>query len=110
MAFRPSMRHGTAMLVAAALAASLCASAAQAAETLRVGKAVSGPFDFVPLDIGMTKGFFTAHGVAVEEVDFSGSAKLQQALGAGAIDVGLGSGPELAFVAKGNGDLAIAAF
>ncbi|MGH7033766.1 MAG: ABC transporter substrate-binding protein [Stellaceae bacterium] len=103
------MRGTAAWLLAAVLLAGAC-TGATAAETLRVGKAVSGPFDFVPLDIGMAKGFFAAHGVTVEEVDFSGSAKLQQALGADAIDVGLGSGPELAFVAKGNSDLAIAAF
>ena len=110
MTFRTLTRHGLAMLAAAALAASLGAAGASAAQTLRVGKAVSGPFDFVPLDVGMAKGFFAEHGVKVEEVDFSGSAKLQQALGADAIDIGLGSGPELAFVAKGNSDLAIAAF
>jgi NitT/TauT family transport system substrate-binding protein len=86
------------------------ASLAHADDKLRVGKAVAGPFDFVPLDIGLQKGFFEAHGVDVEEVDFDGSAKLQQGLGADAIDVGLGSGPELAFVAKGNTDLAIAVF
>ncbi|HXE27117.1 MAG TPA: ABC transporter substrate-binding protein [Stellaceae bacterium] len=86
------------------------ASLAHADDKLRVGKAVAGPFDFVPLDIGIQKGFFKAHGVDVEEVDFDGSAKLQQGLGADAIDVGLGSGPELAFVAKGNTDLAIAVF
>jgi ABC-type nitrate/sulfonate/bicarbonate transport system substrate-binding protein len=85
-------------------------SLAHADDKLRVGKAVAGPFDFVPLDIGLQKGFFKAHGVDVEEVDFDGSAKLQQGLGADAIDVGLGSGPELAFVAKGNTDLAIAVF
>jgi NitT/TauT family transport system substrate-binding protein len=86
------------------------ASFAHADDKLRVGKAVAGPFDFVPLDIGLDKGFFKKHGVDVEEVDFDGSAKLQQGLGADAIDVGLGSGPELAFVAKGNTDLAIAVF
>jgi NitT/TauT family transport system substrate-binding protein len=86
------------------------ASLAHADDKLRVGKAVAGPFDFVPLDIGLQKGFFEAHGADVEEVDFDGSAKLQQGLGADAIDVGLGSGPELAFVAKGNTDLAIAVF
>jgi ABC-type nitrate/sulfonate/bicarbonate transport system substrate-binding protein len=85
-------------------------SLAHADDKLRVGKAVAGPFDFVPLDIGLQKGFFKTHGVDVEEVDFDGSAKLQQGLGADAIDVGLGSGPELAFVAKGNTDLAIAVF
>jgi len=88
----------------------LAALPSRADDKLRVGKAVAGPFDFVPLNIGMQKGFFKAHGIDVEEVDFGGSAKLQQALGADAIDVGLGSGPELAFVAKGNTDLAIAVF
>jgi ABC-type nitrate/sulfonate/bicarbonate transport system substrate-binding protein len=85
-------------------------SATAADETLRVGKAVAGPFDFVPLDVGMQQGFFKRHGLDIEEVDFDGSAKLQQGLGADAIDIGLGSGPELAFVAKGNSDIAIAAF
>jgi ABC-type nitrate/sulfonate/bicarbonate transport system substrate-binding protein len=94
----------------AALLALWFAAPAQADDALRVGKAVAGPFDFVPLDIGMAKGFFKAHGIDVTEVDFDGSAKLQQGLGADAIDVGLGSGPELAFVAKGNSDLAIAVF
>jgi ABC-type nitrate/sulfonate/bicarbonate transport system substrate-binding protein len=91
-------------------AALFAAPHARADDELRVGKAVAGPFDFVPLDIGLQKGFFKAHGIDVEEVDFDGSAKLQQGLGADAIDVGLGSGPELAFVAKGNTDLAIAVF
>ncbi len=105
-----SGRRGVAALAVAAALVAASFSASAAAEKLRVGKAVSGPFDFTPLDVGMQKGFFTQHGVAVEEVDFAGSAKLQQALGADAIDIGLGSGPELAFVAKGNTDLAIAAF
>jgi NitT/TauT family transport system substrate-binding protein len=83
---------------------------ASADTTLRVGKAISLPFDFVPLDVGMAKGFFEKHGLDIEEVNFAGSAKLQQGLGADAIDVGLGSGPELAFVAKGNTDIGIAAF
>lgn len=100
------MRLGAIVLLALILAM----PRAHADDALRVGKAVAGPFDFVPLDIGMGKGFFKAHGIDVTEVDFDGSAKLQQGLGADAIDVGLGSGPELAFVAKGNTDLAIAVF
>lgn len=81
-----------------------------AAETLRVGKAIALPFDFTPLDVGMAKGFYKNHGLEIEEFDFAGSAKLQQGLAANAIDIGLGSGPELSFVAKGNTDLGIAAF
>jgi ABC-type nitrate/sulfonate/bicarbonate transport system substrate-binding protein len=87
-----------------------CARAEEPQQHLRVGKAIGGVFDFVPLDIGLAKGFFRAHGIAVEPTDFGGSAKLQQALGADALDIGLGSGPELAFVAKGNSDLAVAVF
>ncbi len=77
---------------------------------LRVGKAIALPFDFVPLDVGIEKGFFKAHGLEIEEVNFAGSAKLQQGLAADAIDIGLGSGPELVFVAKGNSDLGICAY
>lgn len=83
---------------------------AAADPTLRVGKAIALPFDFTPLNVGMAKGFFKRHGLDIQEVDFAGSAKLQQGLAADAVDIGLGSGPELAFVAKGNTDLGVAAF
>ncbi len=83
---------------------------ARAEATLRVGKAIAGPFDFTPLDVGMAKGFFKRHGLVIDEVNFAGSAKLQQGLAANAVDIGLGSGPELGFVAKGNSDLGVAAF
>ncbi|HEX4195366.1 MAG TPA: ABC transporter substrate-binding protein [Stellaceae bacterium] len=104
------MPLGKGLVLAALSALLLVPSLAHADDKLRVGKAVAGPFDFVPLDVGLQKGFFKKHGVDVEEIDFDGSAKLQQGLGADAVDVGLGSGPELAFVAKGNSDLAIAVF
>jgi ABC-type nitrate/sulfonate/bicarbonate transport system substrate-binding protein len=104
------LRGLAAVALAAALAAFTGASPSHAADKLRVGKAIAGPFDFTPLNVGIEKGFFAKHGLAIEEIDFAGSAKLQQGLGADAIDIGLGSGPELAFVAKGNSDLAIAAF
>lgn len=96
--------------VAACLMPILGIADAAADATLRVGKAIALPFDFVPLDVGMAKGFYKKHGLDIEEVNFAGSAKLQQGLAADAIDIGLGSGPELAFVAKGNTDLGVAAF
>jgi ABC-type nitrate/sulfonate/bicarbonate transport system substrate-binding protein len=96
--------------IVASLGLTLGTSEALAQAKLRVGKAIALPFDFVPLNVGMEKGFFKSHGIEVEEVNFAGSAKLQQGLAADAIDIGLGSGPELAFVAKGNSDLAICAF
>jgi NitT/TauT family transport system substrate-binding protein len=107
------MTRSRRVVIAALLSAAFfvgMSGVAMAQSMLRVGKAVAGPFDFVPLDVGIVKGFFKKHGVDVEEVDFDGSAKLQQGLGADAIDLGLGSGPELAFVAKGNTDIAVAVF
>jgi hypothetical protein len=65
-------------LLLISIVVALSSAYAHADDQLRVGKAVAGPFDFVPLDIGMQMGFFKAHGIDVEEVDFDGSAKLQQ--------------------------------
>jgi NitT/TauT family transport system substrate-binding protein len=76
---------------------------------VRVGKAVSEAFSFVPVDIGIETGIFKRHAIDVEKYDFGGSAKLQQALAAGSIDVGLGSGPELAFIVKGAPVVGVAA-
>lgn len=96
--------------LAALLIAGFGSGSAFAADKLGVGKAIALPFDFTPLDIGMAKGFYAKHGLEIEEVNFAGSAKLQQGLAANAVDIGLGSGPELSFVAKGNTDLGVAAF
>src|SRR6266487_2331968 len=73
-----------------------------AAETLRVGKAVAEAFSFVPLDIGMRKGFFAKHGLEIEAIAFAGDARMQQAMASDSIDVLLGSGPAMAFIAKGS--------
>jgi NitT/TauT family transport system substrate-binding protein len=99
-----------AFAAAVAVLVATTGSSATALDKLRVGKAIALPFDFTPVDIGMDKGIFQKHGLELEITSFAGSAKLQQALGADAIDIGLGSGPELAFVAKGNTDLGICAY
>ncbi len=93
----------------AALAALCATHAGQAAETLRVGKAVPEAFSFVPLDVGMRKGFFAKNGITVEETAFAGDAKMQQAMVADSIDLALGSGPAMAFIAKGVPVKAVAA-
>ena len=106
---RMALRLAAVGLVAG-MACSLEARLAASDETLRVGKAIALPIDFTPLDIGMAKGLYAKHGLQIEAVNFAGSAKLQQGLAADAVDIGLGSGPELSFVAKGNTDLGVAAF
>ena len=95
---------------AALLAAATGAAPAKADGVLRVGKAFAGVFDFVPVDIGMAEGFFKKRGLEIKEFNFAGSAKLQQGLAADAIDIGLGSGVELAFVARGAPVKGVAAF
>jgi NitT/TauT family transport system substrate-binding protein len=74
---------------------------ARSAETLRVAKAVPEAFSFTPLDIGMREGFFKQHGLSIQETSFAGDAKLQQGMASDSIDIGIGSGPALAFIVKG---------
>jgi NitT/TauT family transport system substrate-binding protein len=95
---------------AAFLASAVAIGPAKADAVLPVGKAFAGVFDFVPVDVGMAQGYFKKRGLEIKEFNFAGSAKLQQALAADAIDIGLGSGVELAFVARGAPVKAVAAF
>jgi ABC-type nitrate/sulfonate/bicarbonate transport system substrate-binding protein len=91
-------------LLAWACAAVLMAGAAgsaAAAEKLRVGKAVPEAFSFVPLDVGMRKGFFAKNGLDIESIAFAGDARMQQAMASDSLDIALGSGPAMAFIVKG---------
>jgi NitT/TauT family transport system substrate-binding protein len=89
-------------------ALALFAGAAQA-QTLRVGKAQAQTFSFVPVDVGVAAGLFKQRGLDIEISSFGGDARLLQALAADAVDIALGGGPTLAFVAKGTPMLAVAA-
>jgi len=72
-----------------------------AADKIRIGKSVSQPFAFAPVEIGEAEGIWAKHGLETEVTIFAGDAKLQQGLVAGAVDFGLGSGPAMGFIAKG---------
>jgi NitT/TauT family transport system substrate-binding protein len=74
---------------------------ASAAEKLRVGKAVAFAWTFTPLDVGIQTGIFAKHGLEIEASAFNGDARLQQGLASDSIDVGIGSGPGMAFMVKG---------
>jgi len=93
----------------AALTIAMSMLPASAAEKLRVGKAVPEAFSFTPLDIGMRKGLFAKHGIEVESIAFAGDARMQQAMTADSLDIALGSGPAMAFIAKGVPIKAVAA-
>jgi ABC-type nitrate/sulfonate/bicarbonate transport system substrate-binding protein len=87
----------------------LVVAPANAAETLRVGKAVATAWTFTPLDVGMQTGIFAKNGIEIKESAAHGDAKLQQAMAANSIDIGIGSGPGMAFAAKGAPVKAVAA-
>ena len=93
----------------AALLTPFGATAVPAQTKVRVGKAQAQTFAFVPADVGVQAGLFKQRGLDVEISSFAGDARLLQALAADAIDVALGGGPTLAFVAKGAPMLAVAA-
>jgi len=93
----------------AVAAIGLSASIASANELLRVGNAGRESFSFTPANIGQATGIFAKHGLDLEIAGFGGDAKLQQAMAADAVDIGLGSGPGLAFIVKGAPVKAIAA-
>ena len=94
---------------AAAVVVVSLAGTAHAAEKLRVGKAVPFAWTFTPLDVGIQTGIFAKHGLEIEASAFGGDARMQQALSADGIDIGIGSGPGMAFMAKGVPAKAVAA-
>ena len=88
-------------LVAATLAFGLVlGQPAWAQMKVRVGQPQAGAFEFVPLQVGAATGIFNRHYVDLEVISFGGGARVQQAIAVNAIDIGIGSGPELAFIAE----------
>jgi NitT/TauT family transport system substrate-binding protein len=105
------VRRLFALCAAVALVIAACCAAppsAAAADTLRVAKASPGSFSFVPLDVGIAAGIFQQNGIDVKIADFSGGAKMHQALAADAIDIALGSGPQMILTAKSSPMRAVA--
>ncbi len=84
------------------------ASNARALDQIRVGNVGAVAFSFVPTNVGKETGIFAKNGLDVQITGFAGDAKLQQAMAAHAVDVGLGSGPGMAFIVKGSPVKAIA--
>ena len=94
--------------ILAGTVAGLRVAPAKAADTLRVGKAVAQNFGYTPLDIGMAKGIFKRHDIEITILDFTGGAKIAQAMAAGSVDISLSAGPDMQFVAKGAPEIAVA--
>ena len=80
-----------------------------ALDTVRLGKAVPNSFAFGATEVGIDAKIFESEGLDVTVSSFRGDAQLQQALAAGSLDVGLGSGPGLGFRVKGAPMIGVAA-
>ncbi len=91
------------------LALALSSSAAPALDLVRVGKAVPNSFAFGAVEVGIEAKTFEQEGIEIVATSFRGDAQLQQALAAGGVDVGLGSGPGLGFRSKGAPAIGVAA-
>jgi len=103
-------RLGFAAVLAAAYGLSAAQAADKPADKVNVAKSADVAWTFVVLDIGQQLGIFAKYGIDVEISALAGDAKVQQALAAQSIEFGLGSGPSMAFVAKGAPVYAVAAF
>src|ERR1700690_1281113 len=101
-------RYGAMLLVTAAML--IDAGTARASEQIHVGKAQGTAWTFLPVNIGIEQGFFAKQGLDIDIANLGGDAKVQQALAAGSIDFGLGSGPGMAFAVKGSPAIGVAAF
>ena len=102
------MRSRLAVAVLAACMSAL-ATGASANDKLIVGKAFPTSFAFIPINVGVQAGIMAKAGFDVTIEGFEGSAKLQQGMTAGDVDIGLASGTDMAFVVKGVPEKAVAA-
>ena len=82
---------------------------ALALDTVRLGKAVPNSFAFGATEVGIEAKIFESEGLEVTVSSFRGDAQMQQALAAGSLDIGLGSGPGLGFRVKGSPAIGVAA-
>jgi NitT/TauT family transport system substrate-binding protein len=83
------------------------ASAALAGGTLNVGKADANASPILPVNVADKLGLFKKNGLDVKIANFTGGSKVSQAMVAGSIDIGVGAGTEMAFVAKGAPIIAV---
>lgn len=95
-------------IAAIALALLLGTGSCIAQVHLNVGKS-GGPLLLSLVELGQEAKIWQSVGLEVQSTEFAGEAKTMQALAAGAIDLGFGSGIGLAFPVKGVPATAVAA-
>lgn len=99
--------YGVVISVLVASGSAVMGSAAFASETLRIGKADANASPILPVNVADKLGLFKKRGLEVKIADFTGGSKMSQAMVADSIDIGVGAGTEMAFVAKGAPIIAV---
>jgi ABC-type nitrate/sulfonate/bicarbonate transport system substrate-binding protein len=102
------MRTTAGRCLAAVVLTLVLGSVGVQAETLRVGKSTLTSFSYTMLEVGMHTGIFKRHGLEIESSAFGGGPRLLQAMTAGAIDIGLDGGTDMAMIVKGAPIMTIA--
>lgn len=92
---------------ALAICLAMTALPAFAQTKLAVGKAAAQADSIIVVNIGDQLGIFKKHGLDLKIIDFQGGSKMLQAMVAGEIDIGIGSGSQMEFIAKGVGMMAV---
>ena len=107
-----TIRRATLLALAAVLVLGATAPVRLAAADLpivRVGKAQAVALVFIPIEVGEAAGIWKSVGIQLDTSALRGDGQVQQALTGGNIDIGLGSGPGLGFLAKGVPAIGVAA-
>ena len=100
--------HGPrSVVIAVALFLTAAVSAPARAASLTVGKASSTSDAIIPVNVGDRLGIFKKHGLDLTITNFGGGGKMVQAMTAGSLDIGIGAGTEMAFIAKGAPMIAV---
>lgn len=95
------------ILLAGAMLA-IAGAEAHAADQLRVSKPSAIDFYFAVQQVGIEKGIFQKYNLAIDTISLDGSAKQHQAQIAGSTDIAMGAGTDMAFIAKGAPEKAVA--
>jgi len=102
------MKRAALVLASLAMISAFGTASVAAPEKLRIGTPEAVGFNFYMLDAGIDLGIYRKLDLDIERIDLEGGAKLHQAMAAGAIDIALGGGTDLLFVAKGSPEKAVA--
>lgn len=78
-------------------------------QTVNVGRAIVTAYAFSIFEIGNEAKTWESVGLKLNVASFRGDGQLQQAMTAGAVDIGLGSGPAMGYHSKGVPATAVAA-